>query len=398
MADTPWLTIVGIGEDGPDGLAPEARRALGAAEVIVGPPRHLGLLPALNAEHIEWPVPYADGVPILLAQRGRQTVALASGDPFFFGAGAILAQHLDRGEWSCVPARSCFSLAASRLGWPLQSTACRGLHAAPVARLRPDLAQGARIIATMRDGATVADLARWLTAEGFGATQVHILEALGGPRERIRAVRAVTGAPDDVIHPVAVALEVAGGLTMPRTSGLADTWFDHDGQITKRPVRALTLSALAPLPGEHLWDIGAGSGSISIEWLLSTPTARATAVEPREDRAERIRANAARLGADRLHVVAGAAPAALDGLDPPQAVFVGGGLDASLLADLEARLPTGTRLVANAVTVESEALLLEASSRLGGDVVRFALSHLEPLGSKRGWDSARPIVQWSVTL
>ena len=366
--------------------------------MVIGPPRHLALLPPVTAERVEWPVPYADGVPLLLAQRGRQVVALASGDPFLFGAGALLASHLSPGEWRALPAVSSFSHAAARLGWPLQRVVCRGLHAAPVTRLRPDLAPGARILATMRGGEMVGDLARWLTEEGFGATRLRVMEALGGPRARVRTVTASDGAPEDVAHPVIVALEVAGGPALPRTAGRDDGWFDSDGQITKRPVRALTLSALAPLPGEHLWDIGAGSGSVAIEWLLTDPSLEATAIEPRPDRAARIRANAARLGVDRLRVVEGAAPGALDGLDAPQAVFVGGGLDAALLADLEARLAPGTRLVANAVTVETEALLAEAAARLGGEMLRVELAQLAPLGAKRGWAPARPLVQWRVTL
>jgi precorrin-6B C5,15-methyltransferase / cobalt-precorrin-6B C5,C15-methyltransferase len=398
MAEGPWLTIVGVGEDGPDGLPPASRRAIAEAEVVMAPARHLALLPGIGAERIEWPVPFADGLPVLHALKGRRVAVLASGDPFWFGAGAVIARELSPGEWRALPGPSTFSLAAARLGWPLERTLCLGLHAAPLARLRPHLAPGVRAIVLLRDGAAVADLARYLAEEGFGATCLTVMEALGGPNERITEAQADTLA-GPFTHPVAVALDVAGpGAVLPCASGLEDSVFDTDGQITKRPVRALALSALAPRPGETLWDIGGGSGSISVEWCLCHPEAQALSIEPRPDRAARIRTNAARFGLDRLRVVDGAAPAALAGLPPPQAVFIGGGLSGDLLADLEARLAPGTRLVAHAVTLESEALLIAAAERRGGDLLRIELAEAAPLGSRRGWTPARPVVQWRVTL
>lgn len=365
----------------------------------MGPARHLALLPPSAAERIEWPVPFADGLPVLTALRGRRVVALASGDPFWFGAGSVIARTLGRDEWRALPGPSTFSLAAARLGWPLEGTLCLGLHAAPLSRLRPHLAPGVRAILLLRDGAAVAALAGYLADEGFGASLLTVLESLGGPAERITDARA-DGLPQQAFaHPVAIALMVeGGGVVIPCASGIDDGLFDSDGQITKRPVRALALSALAPRPGEMLWDIGGGSGSIAIEWLLAHPGTQAISIEAREDRAARIRANADRLGVDRLHVVRGAAPAALDGLAAPQAVFVGGGLSETLLTDLTARLSPATRLVAHAVTLESEALLSDWSHRLGGELLRIALSEAAPLGSRRGWRSAFPVVQWRVTL
>jgi precorrin-6Y C5,15-methyltransferase (decarboxylating) len=398
MAEGPWLTIVGVGEDGPDGLPPASRRALEEAEIVMGPARHLALLPDAGTVRIEWPVPFADGLPILKAHRGRCVTVLASGDPFWFGAGAVIARELAPHEWRAFPGPSTFSLAAARLGWPIERTLCLGLHAAPLARLRPHLAPGVRALVLLRDGEAVRDLARYLAGEGFGASRVTVLEALGGPNERITEApaEALTG---HFSHPVAVAVEVAGpGAVIPCASGLEDGVFDTDGQITKRPVRALALSALAPRPGEALWDIGGGSGSISVEWCLSHAETQAFSIEPRADRAERIRLNAGRFGLDRLHVVEGAAPTALEGLPPPEAVFIGGGLSAELLADLEARLRPGTRLVAHAVTLESEALLIAAAGRKGGDLLRIELAEAAPLGSRRGWTPARPVVQWRVTL
>ncbi len=344
-------------------------------------------------------MPFSAGIAPLLARRGQRVVMLASGDPFWFGAGSVIARALAPGEWIAHPGRATFALAAARLGWPLEEMICLGLHAAPFARMRPHLAPGARIVALVRDGGAARALAAYVAAQGFGATTVAVLEALGGPRERVR--HAVAGSFDlgDIAHPVALAIEVAGdGPVVPRAGGIADEWFDHDGQITKRPVRALTLSALAPRPHEILWDIGTGSGSIAIEWLLSHPSTRATAFERDPARAARARANAATLGVDRLVVIEGEAPAILDDRPPPHAVFIGGGLSDALLDRLATMLPAGTRIVANAVTLESEALLARRHAAQGGDLLRIELAEAQPLGSRRGWRAAYPVVQWRVVL
>jgi precorrin-6Y C5,15-methyltransferase (decarboxylating) len=398
MAEERWLTIVGVGEDGPAGLPPASHRALAEADVVMGPARHLALLPGMGAERIAWPVPFADGLPILISLRGRRVAVLASGDPFWFGAGAVIARDLAPGEWRALPGPSTFSLAAARLGWPLERTLCLGLHATPLARLRRHIAPGVRAILLLRDGSAVESLARYLVEEGFGATRLVVMEALGGPQERItEAQAAALGGP--FAHPVAVALEGAGtGAVIPHASGIEDRFFDTDGQITKRPVRALALSALAPRPGETLWDVGGGSGSISAEWCLSHPETQAFSVESRPDRAARIRTNALRFGLDRLRVVEGTAPTALADLPLPHAVFIGGGLSSDLLAALETRLAPGTRLVAHAVTLDSESLLIGAAGRRGGDLLRIELAEAAPLGSRRGWTPARPVVQWRVTL
>lgn len=402
MADKtpqPWLTIVGIGEDGMKGLSAASRAALEQAELVMGSARHLALLPVLNCPVIEWPVPFAEGVERLLAHRGRRVVMLASGDPFWFGAGASVSRHLEPGEWVAHPAPSTFSLAASRLGWPLQDTACLGLHAAPLARLRPHLAPDQRILVLLRDGAAVGTLAEYLIEQRFGSSMLHVMEALGGPRERIRSTSARALTFNDICHPVAIGIEVRGdGASLPSTCGLPDELFASDGQITKRAVRALTLSALAPRPGELLWDIGAGSGSIGIEWLLAHPANRATAIEADPVRAERAKTNAAMLGADRLKIIHGAAPAVLPEGPLPNAVFIGGGLSESLLEALWARLPASTRLVANAVTLESEALLARWHGLKGGGLLRVELADAAPLGSRHGWRARYPIVQWSVAL
>ncbi|NVO55781.1 precorrin-6y C5,15-methyltransferase (decarboxylating) subunit CbiE [Rhodobacteraceae bacterium B1Z28] len=399
MHEAPWLTVLGLGEDGLDGLSPASRQVLERAEVIMGPPRHLSLIPDTGAERIAWPVPFAEGLPILTGLRGRRTAVLASGDPFWFGAGSVIARNFDAGEWTALPGQSTFSLAAAQLGWPLETTQTFGLHAAPLTRLRPHLSPGLRAILLLRDGPAVTELATYLSETGFADTMLHVMEALGGPRERARSVSLTEALLGSFEHPVCVGLEVAGeGRAVPKASGKPDDIFETDGQITKRPIRALTLSALAPRRDEHLWDIGGGTGSISIEWLMCDPTLTATSIEPREDRVDRIRRNADTLGQDRLEVVHGTAPDALAGLTPPDVVFIGGGLSAALLDWLHVHLPTGTRLVANAVTLESEALLAQWHEKLGGDLLRIELAHAGALGPRRGWKSAYPVVQWSVTL
>ncbi len=345
-----------------------------------------------------WPVPFEAGIAPLLAERGRRVVLLVSGDPFWFGAGSVVTRHLEPDEWIADPAPSTFSIAAARLGWPIDTTECVGLHAAPFARLRPILAPNVRMIVLVRDGAAVGALARYLLDQGFGDSRLWILEALGGPRERIRETTAAMIDFTDIAHPVAVGIAVDGdGAVLATASGRPDNWFAHDGQITKRPVRALTLSALAPRPFETLWDIGTGSGSIAIEWLLAHPTTRAIAFEADAIRAERARANAAALGVDRLQLIEARAPDGLPDHPTPDAVFIGGGLSEVLLDWLWTHLAPGTRIVANAVTLESEVLLATWHRARGGDLLRIELSDAAPIGTRRGWRAHYPLVQWSVS-
>lgn len=395
MADVPWLTILGLGEDGPNALTPASHKALQDAEIVMGAARHLSLLPDVAAELITWPVPFADGTPRLIALRGKRVVALASGDPFWYGAGSVLVRHLEPHEWRSIAGPATFSLAAAQMGWPLEDTVCVGLHAAPLSRLRPHLANGFRAIVLLRDGAAVAELSTYLSQEGFGESTLTVMEALGGPRQRVAVYNDIA---DPIQHPTCVALEAKGnGHVLSHASGQIDTLFANDGQITKRPIRALTLSALAPKFGEHLWDLGAGSGSIAIEWLLSHPSVQATAVEVHPERAARAAENALTFGVDRLNVVTGQSLDVLADLPIPDVVFVGGGLSQELLDALWIIMPIGCRFVTNAVTLESEAIVAQAHAAKGGELMRIEIANSKPLGSKRGWSSAYPIVQWSVT-
>jgi precorrin-6Y C5,15-methyltransferase (decarboxylating) len=376
-----WLSIIGIGEDGVHGLSPVARGLIGDAEVVFGGKRHLTLASSLiRGKKQPWPTPFAvDGV---LAQRGKQVCVLASGDPFLYGVGNVLANSVDPNEMLAVPAPSAFSLAAARLGWPLQETAQVSLHGRALDRVRPHLQPGMRVLALTADGDGPAALARLLAESGFGASSVTVMEALGGPHERVRTATAEAMELSDINALNVVAIAVKGGpnaRVLPRVAGLPDDLFEHDGQITKREIRALTLSALSPRRGELLWDIGAGSGSVAIEWMLTDPSLRAIAIEPHPDRAARIRRNAAACGVPGLEVVEGEAPAALQGLPRPDAIFIGGGagvtLDAALL-----RLRSRGRLVANAVTLETESMLLVRYATLGGELTRIAITRADPLG------------------
>lgn len=341
-------------------------------------------------------MPFSDGIALLASHRGRTVVVLASGDPFWFGAGTVIARAFDQEEWRALPAPSTFSIAASRLGWALEQTLCLGLHAAPLSRVRPHLAPQTRCLILVRDGGAVQTLGQYLVAEGFGDSTLTVMQALGGPHEAVTTLTAATVGTQTFQHPVCVGVTMQGtGATLPCVSGIPDAFFETDGVMTKRPIRAMTLSALAPVPGEMLWDIGGGSGSIAIEWLLAHPRCDAITIEPRADRVAFIRSNADRLGVDRLQIVTGHAPEVLEALPRPDAVFVGGGLGAGVLEALWTFLPKGTRIVANAVTLEAEAQLIQCHATHGGSLLRLDLATAHPLGKKTGWKASYPLVQWS---
>jgi precorrin-6Y C5,15-methyltransferase (decarboxylating) len=392
-----WLTVVGIGEDGWHGLSRTARRALVEAQAIHGGERHLALLPTrIAARRVPWPTPFSiDGV---LAERGdgkTRICVLASGDPMCFGVGATLAREVAGEEMRVIPAPSSLSLAAARLHWALQDAACVSLVGRPVASLLANVHRGARLIVLSADGTTPAAVATLLTAHGFGASRMTVFEYLGGVRERRVDERA-----DDWREPLAAALNLiaiecrthAGHAGPPLTPGLPGDAYRHDGQLTKRDVRAVTLAHLAPQPGELLWDVGAGCGSIGIEWMRAHGACRAIAIESNESRQRLIEYNRDALGVPALQLVKGEAPGALDGLPAPDAVFIGGGLTtAGVLDACWSRLRQGGRLVANAVTLQSEMALVQWRARYGGELTRIAVAQAEPLGSFDTWRQALPI-------
>ncbi len=400
-ANPKWLAVVGIGEDGLAGLGARARRLIGAAEVVFGGRRHLTLAAALvSGEARAWPSPFDAAMAEVLALRGRRVCVLASGDPIQHGVGATLARRLDAHEMEVVPAPSAFSLAAARLGWALHETETISLHGRAIEAIRPLLHPGSRILALTSDGSSPALLARLLVADGFGASRLCVLEALGGPHERLRDGIAARFADTacGALNVVAVEVVAAPGARVLPLGTLDDTLFENDGQLTKREVRAVTLAALAPRRGELLWDIGAGAGSVGIEWMLRHPSLRAVAIEADAARAARIRRNAAALGTPGLTVVEGAAPAALAGLPAPSAIFLGGGgADPGVLDAALAALPPGGRMVANAVTLEMQALLAATAARLGGTLTTISIARAAPVGGMTGWRPAMPVVQWGWT-
>lgn len=393
-----WLSIVGIGEDGLAGLTPVAQKLVSSAELVVGGKRHLALARDLiKGRTLSWPSPIDDALPEIEKARGRPVVVLASGDPFHYGVGDLLMRSFGADEMLCLPQASSFSLAAARLGWSLQDVALVSLHGRALEGIVRHLHHGARILCLSWDGETPAKLAKLLIGRGMSGSRITVLEALGGPNERIH---------HDLNNAIAlntIALEVVAdpkAMMIGLSPGLDDALFEHDGQLTKREVRAVTLSALAPRAGELLWDVGLGAGSIAIEWLLRHPSLKAIGIEADGGRAAAAARNAAKLGAPDLRIVEGRAPAALAGLPTPDAVFIGGGLsDNSLFDAVWSALKPGGRLVANAVSLASESKLIELMRRHGGELVRLDVSRAGKAGSGDVfvWRPAAPIIQWRVS-
>ncbi len=397
------VAVVGIGADGWAGLAEPGRAAVRAAEVLLGGPRQLELVAGhTKADARPWPSPMLPALPGLFGElAGRRVCVLASGDPLFHGIGATLARVLGPERLHVVPHPSSVSLACARLGWPADGVEVISAVARPLARVRRVLAPGARLLVLSEDDATPGMLAALLTDAGYGGSAMTVLAQLGGPAEhRVDGpARGWAHPPGDRLNVVAVSCVAdAEAPVRGEVPGLPDDAYDHDGQLTKREVRAVTLAHLAPRPGELLWDVGAGNGSIGIEWLRAHRTCRAVAVESDEARVGRIGANAEALGVPSLQVVRGRAPEALAGLPAPDVVFIGGGItNPGVLDACWAALRPGGRLVANAVTLEAEAVLVAARDRYGGDLTRIEVSRAAPLGGFTGWRPAMPVTIWSTT-
>ncbi|MBO0903613.1 precorrin-6y C5,15-methyltransferase (decarboxylating) subunit CbiE [Jiella sonneratiae] len=399
-AARPWLTVVGIGDAGLASLTGEALDAIDGATTIFGGERHLALLGETRAETIVWDKPFSEALGRLLARAGTPTVVLATGDPMWFGVGATLARHVGPKDMRVVTQPSAFALAAARLGWPLQNAACLTVHGRPVDQLSRHLFPGERLLILSEDGASPREIARLLTSRGFGQSRLTVLEHLGGERERVLQAPAAGYDLEDAAALNLVAVEcVAGRAATPRplVAGLPDDAFVHDGKMTKRTLRALAIAALEPMPGALLWDVGAGAGSIAVEWLRGAQRTRAVAIEPRPERCQAIAENAATLGVPELLIVEGSAPAAYAGLDQPDAVFIGGGLSEGVFAAAWEALKPGGRMVAHAVTLESEAILIDLHGRLGGELLRVAIDRAEAVGPFRGFRPAMPVVHFHVT-
>lgn len=391
---TAWLAVIGIGEDGWDGLSEAAKALVANAALIVGGKRHLALVPRAAGEKMPWRSPLAETLPLIAEWRGQRVAVFASGDPLCYGVGALLARNFAHEEMIVLPQPSAFSLAAARLLWPLEDCVTLSLHGRPLDRLRLHLAPDARLLLLTEDGAAPAKIAKLLTDSGCGGSAMTVLEHLGGARERRIAARADDWREEHCADLNIVALDCRAGpdaRPLSRRAGLPDDAFRHDGQITKRVVRAATLAALAPLPGELLWDIGAGSGSIAIEWLRADRAMLAIAIERDSARAAVIAENAATLGVRHLKIVQDAAPQALVGLAPPDAIFIGGRVADTAIWDAAwPALKPGGRLVANAVTVNGETELLRQHARHGGELQRIAVSQAEAQGF---WRPAMTVTQ-----
>ena len=395
---TRWLSIVGIGEDGIAGLSAHARTLIEGAELVVGGARHLALAdPIMKGERLTWPTPIEAALPEILRRRGRPVAVLATGDPFHYGIGKQIAAVIPAVEFICIPQPSAFALAAARLGWALQDVASVSLHGRALAGVIRYLQPGARILALSWDGETPAKLATLLTQRGMGSSRLTVLEAMGGERERVRDTQSCSFDLTDVAPLNTIAIEIAADADakfIPLATGLDDDLFETDGQLTKRELRSIVLSSLAPRQGELLWDIGLGAGSAAIEWLLRHPSMRAIGIEADSDRADRAARNAQALGTPDLQIIKGHAPAALADLPAPDAVFIGGGLGDGCLEAAWRALKPGGRLVANAVTLEGEQQLLKAFADHGGELMRIAIERASPVGTMHAWRPALPIVHW----
>ena len=397
MAD-PWLHIVGIGEDGMAGLVPATRAVVEAAEIIIGGERHHTLTEDLAAERLAWPHPFDALISTIETLRGKRVVILATGDPLWFSVGARIGRAMDPAEIVYHPQLSAFQLAAARMGWSLPDVETLTVHGRPVEQMIAFIQPDAQLLVLTTGAETPAQIAAFLTERGFGQSRMTVLAAMGGKNETRYDGRAESW--DHAVpafNTLAVQCVAApDAALLPRVPGLADDLFQSDGTMTKQEVRAATVAKLMPMRGALLWDIGCGCGSVAIEWMRAARYARAVGIEPRADRRAMAAANALALGVPKLALIEGSVPDALEGLDAPDAIFIGGGLSRETFdAAWDALRPLG-RLVANAVTLESEAELIALHKTHGGDLVKLSVHRAEPVGRLTGWRPLMPVTQWSL--
>jgi len=393
-----WLHIVGIGEDGLEGLAPATRAVVQSAEVIVGGERHHQLSGDVSGERVKWPSPFDALIEKLRALRGRTVVVLATGDPLWFSIGARIGRAIEPVEITYYPQLSAFQLAAARMGWSMADVETLTVHGRPVEQMISFIQPEQRLLILTTGDQTPGEIANFLTARGFGQSKLTVLAAMGGDNEQIFNGHAETWDHEvPSFNTLAVeCIATPDALLLPRVPGLPDDFFEHDGTMTKREVRALTIAKLMPMRGALLWDIGAGCGSVAVEWMRAARDAQAIGIEPRADRRLMASKNALSLGTPQLQLVDGSAPLALIELPPPDAVFVGGGLTNEVFDAAWAALKPLGRFVANAVTLESEKILMELLEKHGGELSRLAVSRAEPVGQYHGWRSFMSVTQWSI--
>ena len=403
---TPWLSVIGVGEDGLEGIGDLAWSLIAGAEVIYGGERHLAMVPeelTAEADKRKWPTPFSQMFHDIEHLRGRPVAVLASGDPMYFGIGGTLSRHFLRHDMRILPHPGSFSLAASRLGWPLDKAEKLTIHGRPIETLLPHFWPGARLLVLSRDGASPREVALQLCERGIQDAEMTILEHLGGSEERILATTAKALSAESDAHRfadlnlLAIALPEHLPQWLPSGAGLPDEAFEHDGKMTKRDIRASALSKLMPHPGALLWDVGTGCGSVAIEWMRSHHTCRAIGIEPQEKRRALARHNADCLGVPSFKIIADTAPSGLEGQEAPDAVFIGGGLSRDVVDFCLDALKPGGRMVAHAVTLGSEHLLLELFAEHGGDLTRLAISKATPVGPYFGWKPSMPVTQWAFT-
>lgn len=394
----PWLHIVGIGEDGMDGLLPATRAVVEAAEVIVGGDRHHKLSEAVTAERVAWPSPFDALIDLLMSYKGRRVVVLATGDPLWFSVGARIGRAIDPAQITYHPQVSAFQLASARMGWSVADVETLTVHGRPVEQMIAFIQPQARLLILTTGAETPAKIAAFLTERGFGKSKMTVLAAMGGQDEaRFDGVAESWAHEVPAFNTLAVECVAApDAALLPRVPGLADELFEHDGTMTKQEVRSVTLSKLMPMRGALLWDIGTGCGSVAVEWMRGARYARAVGIEPRADRRAMAAANALALGVPKLELIDGSVPEALEGLEAPDAVFIGGGLSRKVFEAAWAALRPLGRLVCNAVTLESEAVLLELHKEFGGELVKISVARAEPVGRLTGWRPLMPVTQWSL--